>query len=382
MATLFEPVPIEFVCKTETYDYKTPISQTLSKVKKNCAVVVTRDGEYYGIVDDRSVFRKRSLKPVNFAKSFAIGKFAKKLPIIDSGTSLSTLIEYFHEYSAKALPYQEGKKITGIVTRDMVMKTILSTHMISKSRVNDVMTSPLVAIDSQANMAQAQSAMEKHKIARLVVLENGKIAGLLSMRDMFDRFTNPQERMPELKTVSFSLANIPVKSMMKTSVFTIDYDMPADSVIREFLEKKISSLVVTRSNRPVGVVTVRDIIEAAAAMTAKTQSKIIITGLDDYTKEYEDEIKSSINRMIEKVDKFERLSVDYVSVNIKRSRERTYEMNGRLSLQKKGTIFSRATGFSMESTLKSLLDVFYKRLSTRKDTLVTDKRGAERYYGE
>jgi CBS domain-containing protein len=381
MVTLFEPVPIEFVCKTETYDYKTPISQALAKVKKNCAVVITRDGEYYGMVDDRSILRKRSTS-YSLTKSFAIGKFSRKLPIVDSGTSLSGLINYFHEFSAKALPYQDGKRITGIVTRDMVMKTILSAHMISKTKVNEVMTSPVVAIDVQANMAQAESVMEKHKIARLVVLENGRIVGILSQRDMFDSFANNQDRLPKLKPVSFSLSNISVKSMMKTSVFTIDYDMPADAVIREFLEKKISSLVVTRSDKPVGVVTVRDVIEAAAALTAKTQSKIILTGLDDYTKEYEDEIMSSVNRLIEKVDKFERMSVDYVSINIKRSRERTYEMRGRFSLQKKGTIFARATGYSMETTLKLLLDVFYKRLREKKEILVTDKRGAERYYGE
>ena len=382
MPTLFESMPAEFVTKTVIYDYKTPLSQTLESVKKLGAVVVVKDGEYYGVVDDRSIFRSRGLKPMDFSKKVSIGKFAKKVPVIDSATSLTRLIGYFHEFSAKALPYQEGKKFTGMVKREMALGTILSTHVISKSKVGDVMSAPVISVSSDANLAQAESLMEKNKIARLVVIDGGSISGLLSQRDILEMYSKPQERLPELKQNSFSLANVTVKSVMKMPIYTIDYGMPADAAIRQLLERKISSLVVTRGNKPVGLVTIRDLIESAAAVNAKTQSKMILSGLDEYTKEYEDEIRSSIDKLIEKVDKFERLEVDYVSVNVKRSKERNYEMNGRLSLRQRGTVFAHATGYNLESTLSALLGTLYKRMREKKDTAITKAREAERYYAE
>jgi CBS domain-containing protein len=334
------------------------------------------------MVDDRSIFRSRAIKPLSFPKSFPVGKFAVKMPVLDSNTSLGRLISYFHDFSAKALPYREGTRITGIVRRNFVLSTIVSLHMLSKTRVGDVMSAPLITTDANSNVAQAMDAMEKNKIARLVVLDNERLAGLISQRDISDSFTRPQERLPEKKSRKFSSANVSVSSVMRTPVYTIDFGRSAEEAARQMLEKKVSSLVVTRSFKPVGVITIRDIIESAAATTAKTQSKVIVSGLDEYTKDYDQQVRDSVNRLIAKIDKFENLDVDYVSVNIKRHKERNYEMHARLSLQRRGIVFAHATGYNLDSTLASLLESIYKRMRDRKEGLVDNKRLEERRYGE
>jgi CBS domain-containing protein len=382
MADLFESLPSEFVSKTVFFDYKTPVTQTLERVKKLGAVVILKNGEYYGVVDERSIFRTRTLKPLNFSKNFSIGKFARKLPLLDSETSLNRLISYFHEFSAKALPYQEGKRIKGVVKREVALSTILSLHIISKVKVGDIMSTPVIAIDYKANVAQAASTMEKNRIARLVVLNTGRLAGLISMRDILDNLTNPQERPPAFRSSTFSLSNIPIQNIMRTPVYTIDYGMPADSAIKQLLENRISSLVVTRSNKPVGIISVRDIIEAATATTTKVESRVMISGLDNNTREYEDSIQTSINALVDKINKFENVTVDYVSLNVKRSRERNYELKVRFALQKKGTIFDHVTGYNLEDTLSNLMEKIYKRIKEKKDFDVTAKRGESRYYGE
>lgn len=381
MLALFEIMPKEFVSKTEFCDYKTPITETLEKVKKHGAIVVLRDNEYYGMVDERSIYRNRTLKPFSFSKSFPIGKFAVKMPTLDSSTSLGRLISYFHDFSAKALPYREGGKITGMVKRNVVLSTIISLHMLSKTKVGEVMSTPLISTDTNSNVAQAIDLMKKNRIARLVVLENERLAGLISERDISDTFAKPQERLPEKKSRKFSSANVSVSSMMRTPVYTIDFGRSAEEAARQLLEKKVSSLVVTRGSKPVGVITSRDIIESAAATTAKTQSKVIISGLDDNTREYEQQVRESANALVAKIDKFEKLDVGYVSVNIQRHRERNYEMHARLSLQQRGTVFAHATGYSLESTLSSLLETIYERMRERKESFVDNKRLEKRHYG-
>ncbi len=375
-------MPKEFVSETVFYDYKTPVTEALDKVKRLGAVVITRSREYYGMVDYRSIFANRALKSLDLKQKAAIGKFARKLPVLDPETSLGRLISYFHESGAKALPYQEGDKITGVVTRSVVLSTILSLHVLSKARANEAMSAPLVSIDSDSNIAQAMTAMDKNHVTKLAVLDNEKLAGLLSQGDISDMFAKPRDRLPEKKSYSYSPANIPVRSTMKTSVYTTDYNSYVEDAIRQMLEKRVSSLVVTRGPRPVGVLTARDVIEAAAAATAKTQSKVIISGLDDYTRESEDSIRAAMDRLVEKIDKFERLEVDYASINVKRSRERNYELKARLSLAKKGTVFAHATGYSLDSTMTDLLDKVYKRVKEQKDFAVSKKRLSERYYGE
>ncbi len=376
-------MPKEFVSSTSFYDYKTPITETLERVRKQGAVVVLRDKEYYGMVDDRSLFRTRNLKPLSFSKSFPVGKFARKLPVLDSDTSLGMLISYFHDFSAKALPYQEGSKIAGIVKRDVVVSTIISLHMLSKAKVSDIMSSPVVSIDREANIAQAVSAMGKNNIARLVVLDSGdRLSGLLSMRDVSDMLAKPQERLPERKSYTFSPSNVPVSSVMRTPVYTIDSNKSAEDAARQLLEKRVSSLVVVHNARPVGIVSTRDIIESAAATTAKTQSRVVLSGLDENTREYEQELRDAVNRLVSKIDRFERIDVDYVAVNVKRHRERNYEMHARLALRKRGTVFAHASGYTLDSTLSDLTDSIYKRVRERKEGFLDKRRLAERRYEE
>lgn len=382
MPALLEYMPKEFVSDTQFYEYKTPVTQTLEKLKKYGAVVIFRNREYYGVVDDRSVFRNRPLTSFNFSKKFSVGKLARKVPVLDSNTSLGKMINYFHECSAKALPYKEGNKITGVVKREVVVSTIISLHLISKLRVSDIMSSPVLMIDPNSNIAQATSAMGKSGVTRLVVLDNEKLAGLLTMHDISESFTKPQERLPEKKSYSFSPAKVSVASMMRTPVQTIEMGRPAEEAARKLLEKGVSSLVVTKGSKPVGVVTMRDILERAAATTAETQRAVLISGLDDYTKEHEQSIRDSVNRLVERIDKFEKLDVDYVSVNVKRHRERNYELSVRLELKQQGALFARANGYSLDSTLASLLDTVYERAKESKESFVSNKRLEERYYGE
>ncbi len=382
MPDLSESLPREFVSGTVLYDFKTPVTEALDKIRKFGAVVITRDREYYGIVDTRSIFRTRGLKSLSFSKKFSVGKFSRKLPVLDSNTSIGRLVNYFHEFSAKALPYREGNRITGVVKREVALSTILSLHMLSKAKVGELMTSPVVTIGTESNVSQAMEAMEENKLSRLVVVDNGRAAGMLSLRDITERFSKPQERLPEKKSYSFSPANVPVRSVMKAPVHSIDFSRPVEDAARKLLENRISSLVVTKGSYPAGIISIRDIIEGAAASTAKTESSVMISGLDEYTKESEDSVRGAAKKLLSKINKFEKLDADYISVNIKRHKERNYEMHARLALRKRGIVFASAEGYSLESTLATLFNSIYKRVSGRKESFVDRKRSAERHYGE
>ena len=88
------------------------------------ALIVTKDGEYYGIVDSRVLTSMKSLK---FAATEKIGKLAVKAPRVSDTTSVEDLAYYFYKLRVKNLPYMEDEKITGIVERKTVLKMMLPT---------------------------------------------------------------------------------------------------------------------------------------------------------------------------------------------------------------------------------------------------------------
>ncbi|MFP3289112.1 MAG: CBS domain-containing protein [Candidatus Micrarchaeota archaeon] len=367
-----EPIPSEFVSQTVTYDYKDPITQAVSKIKEYTAVIVNKNNDYYGIVDDRTIVRKGALK---LHKRQSIGKFAKKVPLLDRSTTIEKAILYFYYEGVKALPYTEENKILGIVKRTEMLKAILSLHLLSEYKVENAMTSPVIGIDAEANVAQAKAAMEKNKVNRLIVMKNGSLYGIISFKDIVEIFAKATERSPQRRDYFYTLSNTPVSSVCQKGVLAIEQDSPLEEAIREFVERNISSLVVTKSDKPVGIITVRDVFGLIASTTTEEENKIIISGLDDYTKEYEEDIRAELNDMVNKINRFSKIKVDYVTVNVKRSRLRNYEIHGKVVLKKGGSVAALSTGYSLSSVLKDLVEKLYNEVKERKELVVAKFKG-------
>ncbi len=258
MQLAFEEVPREFVSKTEIYDHKTPITEAISKIGKFDAVVVMKDNEYYGIVDNRTMARKGS---VLLSNKSSISKFSHKVPLIDKSTSIDQAIAYFDDSGAKARPYTEGRKVVGIVKRDAMLRALLSMHMLSKYLVNEVMTSPIISVEEDTTIAHARAEMQNRRISRLVVLSGGKLYGILTYKDMLQYSAKSAERKEKLERhISMSAK---VGEIAQRNVVTADYKDNLEGAIRDMVESDISSILVTRSGKPAGLLTVRDVFEAA-----------------------------------------------------------------------------------------------------------------------
>lgn len=381
MKKAFETLPKEFISGAKVCDYKTPLAKVLSKINTQGAIVVLKGKEYYGIVDSRTIAKKGVLK---MKPSFAVGKVAVKVPVLDQDTSIEKAIHHFHNTATKALPYSEGNKIKGIIKREMILRAMLSLHMLSNYKVGDAMSTPVIAIDREASVSQAKSTMENGKVNKIVVVDKGKLFGMLSYRDIISGFAKLDVRSSIEKERAMvnkqSVTN--VGEICNTNVYSIDYSRSVDEGIKAMIELKISSLLVTKASRPIGMFTVRDALELAVSTTTAIGERIFISGLDSYTKEYEDDLRSELEGLADKVDRFGRLKTEYISLHINRARARNYEMKGRLSLAKGGTFSSSAFGYSLDDAIRQLVNNLYKEVKMQKEIIVTKKRGDREEYAE
>ncbi|MEM0087015.1 MAG: CBS domain-containing protein [Candidatus Micrarchaeaceae archaeon] len=379
MENAFEILPREFISAAKFCDYKTPVMRIVDDVKKFGAVIVTKQGSYFGVVDTRTMARTQRSK---LTKNFPVGKLAVRAPLIDEGTSIENAILHFHNTSIKVLPYVEKNKIRGVIRREKILSAMLSLHMLSKFKVSEGMSAPAIGIDKNANLAQAIAIMRSNNINRLLVMDNSTVFGILTYADIMGMLSKPSERMPESKSEKFSLSNISVSSVCAKEVYSIEQESSIEDAMRQFLEKDISSLLVTRDGKPTGVITVSDVFGVAVANSTAAENNIIISGLDDYTREYEDEIRGELDKVASKVGRFNKLKVDSIALNVRRRRERNYEMKARVMLNKRGSIIVYSNGYTINETLKDLVDKIYKKVKTRKEEIVTYKKSKVGAYGE
>jgi CBS domain-containing protein len=78
----------------------------------------------------------------------------------------------------------ERKKPVGIVTERDISRKIAKSTKVLKSQVKRVMSSPLVTVTPRTPIDKALYLMLKHGIRRLPVIEEEKLVGLVSERDL------------------------------------------------------------------------------------------------------------------------------------------------------------------------------------------------------
>ena len=62
------------------------------------------------------------------------------------------------------------------------------------SRVSEIMTQPIISLDCHLPVTEANAYMAKKKMRHLAITDNGKIVGMISVRDLVSFFANPRFR--------------------------------------------------------------------------------------------------------------------------------------------------------------------------------------------
>ena len=110
---------------------------------------------------------------------------ATTLATIQSEVSLLTAAQLMSEKRIGSLLTIEAGEIVGIVTeRDLVRKGLAFNRDAGSTRVSAVMSSPILSIDVNRTIRDASKAMAEQGVRHLTVTENGKIVGVLSIRDL------------------------------------------------------------------------------------------------------------------------------------------------------------------------------------------------------
>ena len=81
----------------------------------------------------------------------------------------------------------KGGKPTGIITeRDIVQRVAAKNVLPSEVKVVDTMSKPVVSISPGTSVNEAAKLMNNSKIRRLAVIDNGKLLGVLTMKDILE----------------------------------------------------------------------------------------------------------------------------------------------------------------------------------------------------
>jgi acetoin utilization protein AcuB len=130
--------------------------------------------------------------------------------------------------------------------------------MPDKPVIDLVMTRNPITISSSDSIRVAVDRMQEKKCRRLPVVDNGKLVGMVTDRDL-RRATNSPLVLRERWYDDFMLDHIPVRACMTENPMTVTPQTPIVEVAKIIRDRKFGGLPVLDGDKLVGIVTETDL---------------------------------------------------------------------------------------------------------------------------
>jgi acetoin utilization protein AcuB len=156
--------------------------------------------------------------------------------------------------------------------------------------VRDIMVTDLVTIRPHETARHAYRLMRDHRFRHLPVVEDGRLCGILSDRDLRPALLSP------------ALARARVHELMSEELTTVRPDASVEEAASLLVMKKIGCLPVVDADRLVGIVTETDLlavlVELLGLLTQSTRVDVAVAGGPDAYERIVEIIRAHQGRII------------------------------------------------------------------------------------
>jgi acetoin utilization protein AcuB len=140
------------------------------------------------------------------------------------------------------------------------------------TRVGDLMTRALVTAPPTMPVLEARALMTERRIRHLLVVDAGKLVGIITDRDIRLNLPSPATSL-SVWELNYLLAKLTVESVMTRAVITVDADRDAREAARLMVDHRIGALPVTAEGGPIGILTETDLLRAYAGHAERAERR-------------------------------------------------------------------------------------------------------------
>ena len=347
-----------------------PVSKCLDLFKKEMPpvlAVLNNRGKYVGVIARRWVIRSR-LDPA----TTKVRTLMRPAPKVSPEFSLSKAAKLMIESGIRQLPLFEKNKLLGFVTDEDIIHGAVTQEW-GSTAIEKIMTKAPQVIDANRSVGAVLSLFREHGVSHVPVIDEGKLAGIISIHDVIEQVFQPRQRqtLGEIVGEKVPILSIPAKGIMAHPVITVAPETRLREAVKKMHRHDISCLAVLSKERLVGIVTKLDFLEPISQMETVERKLSVQFGVKGVTINPDQQ-----GFMMDEFESFARKYKDALELGTLFVYIKTHGTNHkgvplihcRLQLRTvRGTFFSSGEGWGVESTFRVALDRLDKRLLRSKE---------------
>ena len=245
-----------------TIDREARVTEAVECLSKNGigALLVTKpEGEIIGIVSETDIVRKIAAEGLDPDQITIDGIMNCALVTIWAEASVE---EAYYAMACCRVRHlvvtDEGRKVGFLSVKDIFLPRKesgpASQKLLSEEPVTAIMNKHLWIVPKETSILEGAKLMKTQRIGSLLVGTEERTNGILTERDIISKVLAKKRDIKETR----------VSDVMNKPVSTIDHFTPINKLYYEMRDGHIRHLVVLESGKPVGVVSVRDLIHLTA----------------------------------------------------------------------------------------------------------------------
>ncbi|HZD11868.1 MAG TPA: CBS domain-containing protein [Candidatus Binatia bacterium] len=144
--------------------------------------------------------------------------------------------------------------------------------------VKERMSKPVIFVPPEMPILEALKLMQREKIRRTPVIQDGKMVGIVSDKDLLNAAPSDATSL-NMWELNYLVSRIQVKEVMTRDVCWVSEDTPIEEAARIMADNKIGGLPVMRDGRVVGLITETDLFRILLELMGARERGLCVTAI-------------------------------------------------------------------------------------------------------
>ena len=221
-------------------------------------IPVLENKKLIGITTDNIIAFKlgsRRKREVSASRLHASSVTEKDFETVSPDTDVKSVLKKVGEPGPTILPVLENDKLVGIITKADLLPLVKS-----KKPLSTVMQKNIYSVSPEDRVVHARRIMLDTDVARLPVINQGKLEGMISDKEIAFAFAS-LKRSFSLGRQKHQLDELLVKDVMKTPAVWIKSSMNVLDATSVMLKMNVGALPVLKDDDVIGIISRTDVLK-------------------------------------------------------------------------------------------------------------------------